>query len=413
MGDDFHDILILLAFLMEVAVLFYLEMKAWKNLYTPLNFLMLPYAAGLILSIMISGNYGFVEFYYPSILFWSIGLLIFALPSYMLAYVLQKHKLPLNSHVKETKMPTMLVVISIFIILLFVLRLMSMFGSAYIIGSDEFGEVYCGRGVWGHLRQLSLPILMMAIYFVDKNNKWLWFIILPILIVAFLYQVKGWVIIPCLAGVALRLYSGKMKLKVSLLVIIVLGALLFFLGSYILILVVAGESELNAYFVSAIFEHFIHYLTSGTLGLSVDMQQGLPDKGGFEMIIAPFINMGKAIVGDDEFIIPLNPLFYNTGVNLTNVRTFFGTIFINSGYLVFVVYVLLLSSTIYLMKLATIRFNNIYIYTAYFFECGLLFMGWFDSYFANLSAIEIPVLSLVLLLLCKACESYDKTLKVA
>ena len=74
---DFQDILILISFLLEVAVLFYLEMKAWKTLYTPLVFLMVPYVIVLLISIAISGNFGFVEFYYPSILFSKWGNMYF------------------------------------------------------------------------------------------------------------------------------------------------------------------------------------------------------------------------------------------------------------------------------------------------------------------------------------------------
>jgi hypothetical protein len=134
------------------------------------------------------------------------------------------------------------------------------------------------------------------------------------------------------------------------------------------------------------------------------MELGYPDAGDFEIVIAQVVNIANAISGSDELIKPLNPLYYHTGFNYTNVRTFFGTVLINADYVTFAVFVLFVSSAIYLLKVATIRFNNIYVYTAYFFECGLLFMGWFDSYFASLSVIEIPILSLVLMLLCKICE---------
>ncbi len=399
----FHEILILLSFFLEVFVLSYLELKAWKTLYTPLIFLMWPYVIILILSIAISGNHGFVVFYYPSILIWSVGLAIFAIPSYALAYIAQKHNIPISSHVKEEQMPKILVLFAIVIIALFALRFKSISGGISMIGSDEFGEQFCGRGFWGHLRQLSLPILMMAIYFVDKKNKWLWLIIIPILAVTILYQVKGWVIIPCLTGMVLRLCAGKTKLRLSLLIYVVLGAMMVFLASYILGLVVADGNELGSEVLSFIFRNFVHYLTSGTLGLSVDMQMGFPDKGEFDMLIAQLVNIANALSGSDELVNPLNPFYYNTGFNLTNVRTFFGTVLINANYLTFAIFVLFVSSAIYLLKIATIKFNNIYVYTAYFFECGLLFMGWFDSYFASLSVIEIPILSLILLLLCKMC----------
>lgn len=399
----FQDILILLSFLLEVAVLFYLEMKAWRTLYTPLVFLMLPYTIILIISIAISGNFGFVDFYYPSILIWSVGLLLFALPSYALSYVLQKHNRPLNSSMAEAEMPKLIVYIAIFLILLFVWRFRSVNG-AFPIGSRDFGDALCGKGIWGHLRQLSLPILMMSIYFVDRQRWWLWLIIIPILIIAVLYQILGWLIIPCLVGIMLRLYTGKTKLKLSLMIYVVVGVAIVFLGSYIISLVLVEENDLDNEVLSFIFRNFIHYLTSGTLGLSVDMELGYPDEGDFEMLITQMVNLGNIIIGNDEIVVPLNPYYYNTGFNYTNVRTFFGTIIINSNYVVFSVYVLFISSCSYLLKLATIKFNNIFVYTTYFFECGLLFMGWFDSYFASLSVIEIPILSLVLMLLCKICE---------
>lgn len=399
----FQDILILLSFLIEVAVLFYLEMKAWRTLYTPLIFLMLPYTIILLISISISGNFGFVDFYYPSILIWSVGLALFAIPSYGLAYVLQKYNRPLNSPMAEAEMPKLIVYLSIFIILLFVWRFRSVNG-AFPIGSRDFGDEFCGKGIWGHLRQMSLPILMMSIYFVDRQKWWLWLIIIPIFIIAVLYQILGWLIIPCLVGIMLRLYTGKTKLKLSLMLYVVLGVAVVFGGSYVISLVLVQENDLDNEVLSFIFRNFIHYLTSGTLGLSVDMELGFPDAGEFDMVIAQLVNIANALSGSDELIVPLNPYYYNTGFNLTNVRTFFGTVLINADYVTFAVFVLFMSSVMYLLKIATIRFNNIYVYTAYFFECGLLFMGWFDSYFASLSVIEIPILSLTLLLLCKICE---------
>lgn len=305
-------------------------------------------------------------------------------------------------------MPKCLVYIAMALILLFAWRFKSMMGGAAAIGTHDFGEEFSGKGLWGHLRQLSLPIMMIAIYFVDKDKKWLWGIIVAFIIVGFLYNVLGWIIIPCMAGISLRLYTGKTKLKISLLLYVILGAAIVFLGSYILSLVVAGDTELDNEVLFFVLRNFIHYLTSGTLGFSVDMERGYPDAGEFEMVIAQVVNIGKMISGDENIVNPLNRLFYHTGFNWTNVRTLFGTVFINSSYLTFTVFVLFLSTSIYLLKLATIRFNNVYVYIAYFFECGLLFMGWFDSYFASLSVIEIPIIALVLLLIEKIIASKEE-----
>ena len=391
-----QDVLILLSFLLEVAVLFYFEMKAWKSVYTPLNFLMLPYTVVLLITIAISGNWGFVDFYYPSILLWSVGLVIFAIPSYIYAYVLQKHKIPMESKIDEHRMPKLMVYIAILVILMFTVRLKSMLGGAYVLGSEEFGEEFCGVGFWGHLRQFLTPLLVIAIYFVDRKNKWLWLIILPTMVFLFLYLVKGWVIVPCIAGVALRLLFGKTKLRLSLLLYIVVGALLVFLGTYILILSVSRDRELNSEIISFIFGHFLHYLTSGTLGLSCDAMAGYPDAVTFDNLWIPIINITKVISGDNDMMSPINIYYYNTGSSLTNVRTFFGTIYIYSNALEFFVYIMISSSLMYFLKMATIKWKNIYVYTIYFFECGLLAMGWFEFYFFHVPVLEVPAIVLLL-----------------
>lgn len=396
----FQDILILLSFLVEVAVLFYLEMKAWRTIYTPLVFLMVPYVIVLLISIAISGNFGFVEFYYPSILLWSVGLLIFVIPSYTLAFFVQKAGLPLNSCMKEEpQMPQWFIFLSGFIVLLFLWRFKSLYGGAFVIGSHDFGDALCGDGFWGHLRQLSLPILMMAIYFVDKRRQWLWLIIIPLFIVALLYQVLGWIIIPCLGGVVIRLYTGKTKLKLSLLLYVILGGSLVFLVSYAVSIVVVAENDLDNDVFIFIFKNFVHYLTSGTLGLSVDMERGFPDSGTFEVIWAPIVNIINVIIGKEEVVSPVNPLYYNTGLNLTNVRTFFGTLYIHANMIEFVMYTFLSSTLMYILKLSTIKWGNIFVFVIYFFECGLLAMGWFEFYYFHLVVFELPIIVLLLWLL--------------
>jgi hypothetical protein len=317
-------------------------------------------------------------------------------PSYALAFCVQRAKLPVNKVMDDEPMPQWLVLFSAFIVLLFLWRFKSLYGGAFVIGSHDFGDALCGDGFWGHLRQLSLPILMMAIYYVDKSKRWLWLIIIPLFFVALLYQVLGWIIIPCLGGVVLRLYAGKTKLKASLFLYVILGGTLIFLVSYVVSIVVVAENDLDNDVFVFIFKNFVHYLTSGTLGLSVDMERGFPDAGEFEVIWAPIVNIINVITGKGDVVSPVNPIYYNTGLNLTNVRTFFGTLFIYTNAVEFVGYILLSSTLMYLLKLATIKWHNIYVYVIYFFECGLLAMGWFEFYYFHLVVFELPCIVLAL-----------------
>lgn len=388
----------------EVCVLMYFELKTWKTLYTPLMFLVLPYLAILLLTIIVSGKFGFVDFYYPSIMLWIIGLPIFAIPSFVLGTLTQRAKLPLNSTVKNQNMPKLLSWIAVVLCVLFIYRVYSYTGSSrYYIGSDDFGLEFAGQGIWGHLRIITLPLLIASIYFVDRKNRWLWIVIFFFLFVGVLYNVKGWMIIPCIAGLALRLYTKKTRLRISTVLFTLVGGFLVFLFAYLVLPMIAAEKEeVTQDMLDFVFAHFAHYLTSGTLGLSMDMQLGFPDSGEFEILWAPIINLLNVVSGNIEnegLLSPINPLYYNTGINLTNVRTFFGTLFIYTDFFQFVIYLLLSSTIMYFLKLATIKWNNIYVYVIYFFECGLLAMGWFEFYYFHLVVFELPV---IVVLLCFA-----------
>ena len=396
---SFHNILILITFFIEVVVLCYLEIKAWRTVYTPLNFLMLPYIIILILSLVLSGRLGFVEFYYPSIIFWIVGLLIFAIPSLSLAFITQKTDIKLsNNTIQERTMPPFLIWLSVLLCLLFVYRTYSFMGTTnFYIGSDDFGLNYAGQGLWGHLRILTIPLLIMAVYYVDKKSVWLWVIILMFCFVSICYNVKGWIIIPIVAGMSLRLFTGKVQLKLSFFLYLLFGGFLIFIFAYLVLpMIAANKDEVTSEMFTYVVEHFSHYLVSGTYGLSIDMQLGFPDSGEFEILWAPVINLINVITGSGELVSPINPYYFHSGINLTNVRTFFGTLFIYTNGWQFIWYILLSSTIMYILRLLALKWNNIYMYTIYFFECGLLAMGWFEFYYFHLIVFELPVIVLIL-----------------
>lgn len=410
--DSWVDALYLISLLLEVAVLLYLECKTWGVFYTPLNFVMIPYVAVLLITIMLAGGgLDFVEFHYPSIFIWNVGLLLFAIPSLLLGGLMQYHEKPLVSRKFDDNISPFLTFTVVVMSLLFIWHLYGTLGSsAESLGSDEFGEEFSGGGLWGHLRILTLPLLMMSIYYVSKKNWWLWPVILVFLLVSVLNQVKGWVIIPVLAAMCMRLYSGRARLSFKLVTYVVLGAFLFFFLSYALSILVVQSRGVSGEFMEFIFKHFFHYLTSGTLGWSMDVQNGIPDDGGsFENIIAQLVNMAKALTGDKDLVYPVNPLYYNTGNTLTNVRTIFGTLYINCNWLTFAIYTMFLSTSMYLLRILMIRYNNIYVCTIYFFFCAMLFMGWFDFYFAGIIVLELPILVTILWLSEKIVYDKKKT----
>ena len=113
-----HTFLFLAFILIEVFVLTYIERISWGTLYTPLTCLMLPYLLVLLCTMAISGHFHFVEFYYPSIFIWNIGLFLFAIPSYILSLATKKYPIYFSQRIKDERYPIFLGIISILISLL-------------------------------------------------------------------------------------------------------------------------------------------------------------------------------------------------------------------------------------------------------------------------------------------------------
>lgn len=388
----------LLTLLIESGVLMYLEYKAWKSLFTPMSFLLLPYLAVLMVSIAMSGKMDFVEFYYPSIFIWIVGLFFFAIPDFMLVgYANKRGYTDLNGEIDDSSIPRVFVLIGILLVMLFSYRLFTTIRSSqYIIGSDQFAEEFAGFGFWGHLKRFCSVMLMLYIYYLNKDNRWLWFLIIGLFVVNVINMVKGTMIIPCVTGVMLRLASGKMKITGRFIGVLILSALAVFFVTFLLAIVVVNKMEVTDKIMLWIFQRFVHYFSSGTLGLSVDMEAGFPDAGPFQVIWTPFINIINQISGDGEILSPVNPTFHYTGISLTNVRTLFGTLFIYTNYMQFCLYTMGLSFLCYSLKIITCRLTNIYINTVLYYFCALLAMGWFEFYFFHLDIIEIPVMIMLL-----------------
>ena len=383
--DELTQISIVLILLMEVSCLTYLEYRAWRTIYTPLCALMLPYVAVLLITIAIAGNFGFVRFNYTSIYVWILGLPLFALPSYGFATLMRHYNLPVISTVKDDDkgLPKILVIFGILLALLLMFKLYRTLSHGfYLFGTEDFAEEFSGHGVWAHLRGMLIPILIL-----------LWALIALMLVIQFSYMVKGAIIITVVSAIAMKLYTGKLHFNLTLVLSVVIGAVFVFYMIYMVIPLLGNEGEANMNLVEFIARHIIHYFTSGTLGWSYDIDQHIPDRNDFSYVVAPFVNIWNAIHGY-ETISPVNPIYWNTGITYTNVRTFFGTLSIYTNPLLFATYTLVASTFIYFWKMVSVMTRNIYIHTILFYYIGLMAMGWFEFYLFHLSAIEVPLIAL-------------------
>lgn len=390
---DLSQLSILTILLMEVTCLTYLEYRAWQTLYTPLCALMLPYVAVLLITISIAGDFGFVRFNYDSIYVWMYGLPLFALPSYTASALLQHFGQPVKTAVKDDgdKLSPLVIALGAILTAALLFKLYQTITHGFnLFGTEEFTEEFSGKGLWAHLREMIMPILILCFYYVKKKDYLLWLLIALMLVIQFSYMVKGAIIIAVASALLLRLYAGKTHMNLTLVLGVIAGAVLVFYMIYMVIPLLGNDGEANMNLVEFIARHFVHYFTSGTLGWSYDLDQGIPDHNSFAYILTPFVNIYNALTGN-ELISPVNSIYWNTGISYTNVRTFFGTLCVYSNAIEFVTYTITLSSFIYTWKVLGVVFRNVYIHTILFYYCGLLAMGWFEFYFFHLSFIEIPI----------------------
>lgn len=408
---EIMNFVLLIGIYLEIAVLGYFEYKLWNTLYTPLNFLMLPYAIVLLFCVLICGNFGVVEFYYPSLLLWMGGLLLFAVPSYFFALSHQKDiQMPVTKLIDDNIPMKWLNVFSLLLVLLFLLRLFRMMRtSQYLPGSEDFGMEFCGGGVWGHLHRLIHALVIIYIYKYDNKHSYYALMVIAMFFVTFMYGVNSWVLIPAMAGLSMRLFTGKMHLRVSLFIKIFVFAFVVFIISYTFALFIGRGDEAASYDVifDFICKIFIHYFISGIVGWSQDLQMGVLERPESFLVIACVINLIKAFTGGGDFVEIINPHFIHNGINGSNVRSFFGTLYVNTSIFEFILLVLFFSALMYMIKLWLMRSKSIYVALVYFFYAGMLLMGWFEYYFYHLPFLEVPVWIFLIYAVLKRLEKKD------
>ena len=398
--DAVSQFSIVLILLMEVTALTYLEYRARKTVYTPLCALMLPYVAVLLITIAIAGDFGFVRFNYESIFVWICGLPLFALPSFALAATMRHYGQPVNTPIREEEgFPPVLLAVGFLLAALLLLKLYRTFAHGfYLFGTEDFAEEFSGHGFWAHVRSMVMPLLILALFYIRKKDLLLWVLVGLLLVIEFSYMVKGAIIIAAVSAVFMRLYTGNMHMNLGLVLSVIVGAVALFFIIYMVIPLLGNDGEANMGLVEFIFRHFMHYFTSGTLGWSYDLDAGVPDHNDFSYIVAPFTNILNTLQGKEP-ISPVNPIYWNTGITYTNVRTFFGTLYIYTDFLQFAAYTLVASTLIYAWRVAAVMTQNVYIHTIHFYYCGLMAMGWFEFYLFHLAVIEIPLFVVLFALL--------------
>lgn len=355
---------------------------------------MIPYVLVVLCTILIARDTEVVDFCYPSLKIWIVGLAVFAIPSWMISVLfIRKH---LNNSVPFSQewfdVPNGVNTLSLILGLAFLGHLFLAYrSSSYAFGTDDFALYVCGSGFWAHVREASTPLLILLLYYINKKRLKFLPSILLLLIPHMVYMVKGPILIALITTVLLRLYAGQIHINLRLAASVLFVAFGLFLLFY-MVLPSFGDSDVSVgqEQTMAVSKHFIHYLISGTLGYSIDYELGFPDMSELKYLAAPFVNIHNMLTGQ-ELISPISDIYESTGLGLTNVRTFFGAIQIRTNPSEFVLVVLVISTLTNILRAICVTNRNLFFSMVTFYYCSLLAMGWFEYYFWHLSIIEIPI----------------------
>ena len=174
-----------------------------------------------------------------------------------------------------------------------------------------------------------------------------------------------------------------------------------------------GQEEVATFDVifEIIYRNFAHYVISGILGWSQDLQMGILEQGNFDVLLVNVLNLIYVVTGD-EFVSPINPFFIYNGINGSNVRAFFGTIYIHTTAVQFVMVVTVVSSIYYIVKLLALKTRGFFVNLVYYFYLGMLCMGWFEIYFYHLQFFEVPAWIFILYMIAgKRIDETEDTCK--
>jgi hypothetical protein len=392
------DIVLLLILVVEVCFLCFVDSRLWQTVFTPFIALSVPFTVVTVATALLSAiDDGVPAFYYPSLGVWMAGLLLFMVPSVVFSVIgINKVGSPYLFDATDDSYYILFRNVTFVILAVNMWRLSAaLLSSVYTFGSDELSDEYEAVGLVAHLNQLLYALFPYMLLKADRHHKSAYAVIALTLVGMFAINVKSWIVAPLVAGFLLRVLAGKTVLSFRSVLLLVGGGVAVFYFSYLLLIVVTGQSELSVRWFDFVSTHLETYIIGGVLSFSLDFQQGILEPEMTESLFGPVINLFKALFGG-EFTEVINPVRMSLGsLDDSNVRTFMGTIYCYSQSVGVSAAVVLYVSTLTYSTLWLFRhFPSLFTALALCFNLTFLSLGFFEFYWLNLSCYELPVLCL-------------------
>lgn len=386
----------LIFFILESIFLIYFERKFYKVLYTPVTMLAIPALFIAILVVIYYKQLGYYPICWSIFNFWSVGLFSFWLGGIILSLFLCPNGLQCidsNGFIRFIQSRKKTILGTGLLLMFYVdVNIALNITRVNFVLNDEW-ETIIGTGIFSHISIFFKLISIFSFICISRNNsKWtnLGFIsiFLSSIILSLLYTVKSAFLILLLSVILLRMYIYGIKFRIKYIIYLLLLAFLIFYLSYSLIFGYWAPLDF-------ILNHILFYFTSSFASFSSYLRHGYPMGVNLEFLFMPIVNTYNKIVG-----IPLNEVISELWTQVgpdsySNVKTFFGTIFIYGGYIGGIFTSFVWGVVVYL--------SFILFYKGYWFFAAntclmliALFFGWFDLYFNTFAYYEYMFYSILL-----------------
>lgn len=239
------------------------------------------------------------------------------------------------------------------------------------LGDDVFNNAYI----------VYFTIFFSSYYLCNASKTTDFFLAFLLLFFLFLTGVKGTVLIPFISYLiffSITSESGiplKRLLTFSFLVIGIFF-LIYLLPFYFL-------EEMTAYSaIERIIDKLNFYVVSGVLGFNNDLLNGAPLKNSLDSLLLPLYNFFADSAEKSTYMVNTHTAIQIESNGGSNVKTFWGTIYLHSGelYILVITFFYLINTLFYLLLLLylpILRYTSI----SLIIFISVMFYSWFEYYY--------------------------------
>jgi len=383
--------------------------------WTPTVLLLVPFTCVVTAHFFFGDLLGFVPLEPAVLLVWVVGTFVFWVTGHGLRQIWVGPKVircraDLSGDDDATNRVTLWSIcgglVSI-VLLVHAFRILQGLGGLNALTSQSFLEEW-GFGWAAHIRTALIVVMIMVI---GSTKRWSASVVSSLalmLLVMLLYQSKGALFAPLIAGSLYRILRGTYVPRVRHFVGAIVGSFVLFQLAYLIGWAALDPLSLLKADVYAFFSfHFMSYLFSGILGFSESLRiseiwlnaEGIILFAPFWNVFAVVFDLPLVLVAESAQLHYVPIAQYGVG---SNVNTLFGTVLLAVGPFFGVIVVLSLSIGCHSMLIGWSRHPNRWLLAAYCYWGGFLVFAWFEYYFWLISSIEVPVICLMIAM----AESY-------